>query len=50
MWSRGEEPGQEVRLEVDGFPSSSLLSGYQCPLWRHRHDFPPSKSEERHKH
>ena len=38
----------EVRLEVDGFPSSLLSVAYQC--WRPRHDFLPLKSEDRHKH
>ena len=47
----GRSGGQEVRLEVDGFLSSSYLPpislSYQCPLWRH--DFRRLKSEERHK-
>ena len=38
-------------LKLMGFPPpTSLLSGYQWPLSRPRHDFPPLKSEERHKH
>ena len=38
-------------LKLMGFPPppTSLLSGYQCPLFRHRHDFHRLKSEEGHK-
>ena len=38
--------------EVDGFPSSSLLSSYQWPLLRHRHEFSllVKKWGHRHKH